>query len=425
MSPRLSPMLAESFLRSGKVRDLYRLGDGRLLLVASDRLSRVRRRPADADPGQGPGPHRAVAVLVRRDGRIVPNHLVATDPRPARTSPRWRAGRSRARRPARRRAARPDDALPPRPRSCRSRSSSAATSRARGWKDYEQTGAVCGIAAAAGPARERSAARSRSSRPSTKAEIGAHDENITFEDMVEPARRRSGRDRRSPAGSATSRSRLYGYGAAVARAAGHHPGRHEVRVRARPGDERSHPHRRGPDPGLVAVLGRRDLRARPGRRRASTSSSCATGSRPRPGTRRPPGRSCRPTSSTGTRARYVEAFERITGASFARYLAGGRHRPMTDQPASGSRSTSAQAGHPRPAGPGGRGQPRPPRRSRACPRVRVGRRVELTVEAADEAAARADRRAARRRAAVEPAHRGVRDRARSARVVAGAPAGEA
>ena len=40
--------LRSAFVRSGKVRDLYRVGDDRLLLVASDRLSRVRRRPADA-----------------------------------------------------------------------------------------------------------------------------------------------------------------------------------------------------------------------------------------------------------------------------------------------------------------------------------------------------------------------------------------
>ena len=67
-----------SFLRSGKVRDLYALDDGRLLLVASDRISRLRRRAADADPGQGPGPDRPVALLVRARRRaIVPNHLLA------------------------------------------------------------------------------------------------------------------------------------------------------------------------------------------------------------------------------------------------------------------------------------------------------------------------------------------------------------
>ena len=63
---------AESYLRSGKVRDLYRLNDGR---IAPRRLrpdQRVRRRPADRDPGQGSRPHRPVAVLVRGDRRDRP-----------------------------------------------------------------------------------------------------------------------------------------------------------------------------------------------------------------------------------------------------------------------------------------------------------------------------------------------------------------
>ena len=78
---RWSRCCAESFLRSGKVRDLYALDDGRLLLVASDRISRVRRRAADRDPRQGPRPHRPVAVLVRRDGRrSSPTTCSATDP---------------------------------------------------------------------------------------------------------------------------------------------------------------------------------------------------------------------------------------------------------------------------------------------------------------------------------------------------------
>ena len=79
-------MLAESFLRSGKVRDLYALHDGRLLLVASDRISRVRRRAADDDPRQG----RVLTGLSRfwfaETAGIVPNHLLDTTRRLADTS---------------------------------------------------------------------------------------------------------------------------------------------------------------------------------------------------------------------------------------------------------------------------------------------------------------------------------------------------
>ena len=63
---------ADAFLRSGKVRDLYALDDGRLLLVASDRISAFDVVLPTDDPRQGPGPDRPVALLVRRDRRDRP-----------------------------------------------------------------------------------------------------------------------------------------------------------------------------------------------------------------------------------------------------------------------------------------------------------------------------------------------------------------
>ena len=60
----------------------------------------------------------------------------------------------------------------------------------------------------------------------------------------------------------------------------------------------------------------------PGRRSPrSTSSSCATTARRSAGTRPPPGPSFPSEVVAGTRARYVEAFERLTGISFDAYLA--------------------------------------------------------------------------------------------------------
>ena len=68
---------AVAHVGSGKVRELYALDDDRLLLVASDRHLDVRRRPADRDPRQGP----ACSPGCRRSGsrgrEIVPNHLLA------------------------------------------------------------------------------------------------------------------------------------------------------------------------------------------------------------------------------------------------------------------------------------------------------------------------------------------------------------
>ena len=72
--------LAEVFVRAGKVRDLYRIGDDRLLLVASDRLSAYDVVLPTPIPDKG----RVLTGLSRfwfaQTGSIVPNHLLSTDP---------------------------------------------------------------------------------------------------------------------------------------------------------------------------------------------------------------------------------------------------------------------------------------------------------------------------------------------------------
>ena len=94
----------------------------------------------------------------------------------------------------------------------------------------------------------------------------------------------------------------------------------------------------------------------------------------------------------GTRARYVEAFERITGRQLRPLPRRRTSSPDERQPIARFRfavNVTAQGGHPRPAGPGRGAEPAATSASTGVRGVRVGRRVELTVEAADEAAARA------------------------------------
>src|SRR5438128_5799450 len=80
--PPASP-LADTFLRSGKVRDLYAVGDDRLLLVASDRLSAFDVVLPTTIPDKG----RVLTGLSRywfaETASVVPNHLLSTDPREA------------------------------------------------------------------------------------------------------------------------------------------------------------------------------------------------------------------------------------------------------------------------------------------------------------------------------------------------------
>ena len=185
-----------------------------------------------------------------------------------------------------------------------------------GWKAYQATGELCGIALPAG-LRESDRLPEPIFTPSTKAEAGARREHhVRGDDRAArwgPAgqrTRRTGPRRRAPAVRLRRRDH---------RAGRHHPRRHEVRVR--PGAARdARPGGRGPDPGLVALLGCGDLRARAGPRRASTSSSSATGSRRRRGTRPRPGRSCRPTSWPGRAPATSRRSSGSPGRASRRYL---------------------------------------------------------------------------------------------------------
>src|SRR5512146_1450230 len=76
---RRCPMLADAFLRSGKVRDLSMLNDGRLLLVASDRISAFDVVLPTLIPDKG----RVLTGLSRfwfaETAALVPNHLLSTE----------------------------------------------------------------------------------------------------------------------------------------------------------------------------------------------------------------------------------------------------------------------------------------------------------------------------------------------------------
>ena len=119
-------------------------------------------------PRQGPRPQPVLGVLVRHDGRHRP------EPRASRPTSSTYPGRAAA---ARRRPARPVDAGPANDSRCRSSASCAGYLSGSGWKEYQETGAVCGIALPAG-LRESDRLPAPIFTPATKAESG-HDVNIT------------------------------------------------------------------------------------------------------------------------------------------------------------------------------------------------------------------------------------------------------
>ena len=208
----MSSSLALDHLASGKVRELYDAGDGRLLLVASRPHLRVRRRPADADPRQGPRADRALAVLVRADGRhrrATTSSRPGVDDFPEGARDPELAGRAMLVR-----------RLEMLPLECVVRGYLAGS----GWKDYGRTGAVCGIPLPGG-LREADRLPRRSSRRRPRRRPGTTRTS-------RPSRASSSSASSATARSSAPRSRSTSARPHAALERGHHPRRHEVRVRA-------------------------------------------------------------------------------------------------------------------------------------------------------------------------------------------------
>lgn len=157
-------------IKQGKVRDIYDLGED-LLLVASDRLSAFDVILPTPIPGKGAVLTELSRFWFRRLTRIIPNHL----------SPRTLAETIRD----------PELLTELEPRSLRVRKAKPLPVEAivrgylsgSGWKEYREKGAICGIPLPAG-LRESDKLPEPVFTPSTKAEVGVHDENISYEEIV-------------------------------------------------------------------------------------------------------------------------------------------------------------------------------------------------------------------------------------------------
>ena len=219
--------------------------------------------------------------------------------------------------------------------------------------------------------------------------------------------------------SARSRSPLYERGAAIAERAGIILADTKFEFGVAPG-RGADAHRRGADARLVALLGRRRVRARPGRRPSYDKQFVRDWLEAQPWDKTAPGPALPADIVAGTRARYVEAFERITGASFDRYLAGGRRSPDEQRRIPLRRQRHAQARDPRSAGQGRRTQPAAPGRRR---RVRRARRSAGRAHGRGgrRGGGAGDRRTAGGRAAEQPADRAVRGRVARAECAARPP----
>lgn len=171
-------------LHRGKVRDIYAVDDDHLLIVTTDRLSAFDVILPDPIPGKGRVLHRISDFWFAQTRHIVRNHVtdrtldsVISDP----AELAQLAGRAAI---VKRLQALPIEAV------VRGYLSGS------GWKDYQQSGAVCGITLPLGLQLAQQLPEPIFT-PATKAAIGAHDENIAFsavEQLIGATRAREVRD---------------------------------------------------------------------------------------------------------------------------------------------------------------------------------------------------------------------------------------
>lgn len=158
-------------LQRGKVRDVYAVDDDRLLVVASDRLSAFDVILPDPIPGKGAVLTRLSAFWFRRLGHHVPSHVLDTPLESVLEDPAERAQVAGRAMIVRRLTPLPVEAI------------ARGYLIGSGWKDYQASGAVCGVRLPAG-LRQADRLPEPIFTPSTKAAAGDHDENVPFEAVV-------------------------------------------------------------------------------------------------------------------------------------------------------------------------------------------------------------------------------------------------
>ncbi|HOF51577.1 MAG TPA: phosphoribosylaminoimidazolesuccinocarboxamide synthase [Rhodoferax sp.] len=164
-----------TLLARGKVRDNYAVGDDRILMVASDRLSAFDVIMGEPIPGKGKLLTQMALFWFDKLGpkgmNICPIHLTGEAPESVVTAAEVPQVEGRSMLVKR---------LKPLPVEAVVRGYLAGS----GWKEYQENGAVCGVKLPAG-LKNASKLPEPIYTPAAKAAVGDHDENITFEKTVE------------------------------------------------------------------------------------------------------------------------------------------------------------------------------------------------------------------------------------------------
>ena len=154
----------------GKVRDTYAVSEQHLLMVTTDRLSAFDVVMADPIPGKGQVLNQMANFWFGRLAKLAPNHLTGIAPESV---------------------VAPDEVEQVRGRAVVAKKLKPLLVEAvvrgyligSGWKDYQASGAVCGVALPPG-LRQAERLPTPIFTPAAKAALGDHDENITFDQVV-------------------------------------------------------------------------------------------------------------------------------------------------------------------------------------------------------------------------------------------------
>ncbi len=156
-------------ISKGKVRDIYAIGDDRLLMVTTDRLSAFDVVMGEPIPGKGIVLNQMANFWFEQLSHVIPNHLTGIDPASVVAPDEVNQVEGRA-------------IVTKRLKPIMVEAVVRGYLSGSGWKDYQETGAICGIQLPAGMKNAQKLPEPIFT-PAAKAGVGEHDENISFAEV--------------------------------------------------------------------------------------------------------------------------------------------------------------------------------------------------------------------------------------------------
>ena len=156
-------------ISKGKVRDIYAIGDDQLLMVTTDRLSAFDVVMGEPIPGKGIVLNEMANFWFGKLSHVIPNHLTGIDPCSVVTADEVNQVKGRA-------------IVTKRLKPIMVEAVVRGYLSGSGWKDYQDTGAICGIKLPAGLKNAQQLPEPIFT-PAAKADVGEHDENISYAEV--------------------------------------------------------------------------------------------------------------------------------------------------------------------------------------------------------------------------------------------------